>query len=158
MSNGITEKSRALCNLVKKQFKNVVIDYGSYKSSNRIDYFSSFNDAPIDNDDFLEEDYTKACWVTRYCGIGLSSRGYYACAVCGGIDRVLGGHNGMHSFTELSEEKLKEHFEMFCRFCGNFKAYAQNHGNFVPRCEKEPFRNVVTKTWKRIYSENGKNL
>lgn len=158
VSNGITEKSRALCNLVKKQFKNVVIDYGSYKSSNRIDYFSSFNDAPIDNDDFREEDYTKACWVTRYCGIGLSSRGYYACAVCGGIDRVLGGHNGMHSFTELSEEKLKEHFEMFCRFCGNFKAYAQNHGNFVPRCEKEPFRNVVTKTWKKIYSENGQNL
>lgn len=36
--------------------------------------------------------------------------------------------------------------------------YAQNHGNFVPRCEKEPFRNVVTKTWKKIYSENGQNL
>ncbi|MBP5346783.1 MAG: 4Fe-4S cluster-binding domain-containing protein [Bacteroidales bacterium] len=154
VSNGISEKSRELCELARTSYKNVLIDYGSYKTTNKVDYFSPFNDAPIDDSNYTDEDFSKACWVTSYCGIGLTPRGYYGCAVCGGIDRVLDERNGVGSFVDLSEEKLKEHFNKFCRLCGNYKAYSQNQGNCMPRCEKEPFRNVISKTWKEIYKKD----
>jgi hypothetical protein len=53
------------------------IDYNSFKTNNKIEYFSPFNDAPIDDEKFKDADYTKACWVTSYCGIGLNKFGYY---------------------------------------------------------------------------------
>jgi hypothetical protein len=151
VSNGVLESSRKMCENVKTKFKNVVIDYGSYKTNNKVEYFSSFNDAPIDDVKYENADFTKACWVTNYCGIGLASRGYYACALCGGIDRVLNEFNGVKSFAELSEEKLKEHYNKFCRLCGNFKAYALHNGNYIPHCEKEPFKNIISETWRKIY-------
>ena len=154
VSNGIAKKSRELCEKIKAECKNVSIDYDSYKTNNKVEFFSSFNDAPVDDDNFKDADYTKACWVTSYCGIGLTSRGYYACAVCGGIDRVLDERDGVRTFSQLTEEKLKEHYNKFCRLCGNYKAYAQNAGNFIPRCEKEPFRNIVSKSWNDIYKRN----
>lgn len=151
VSNGITAQSRQLCEEVKHSFKNVVIDYDSYKTNNKIEYFSPFNDAPVDDEHFAHADFTNACWVTAYCGIGLNARGYYACAACGGIDRVLNGQNGAESFELLTDEKLQDHYRKFCSLCGNFKHYQQNAGNFIPRCEKEPFRNIVSKTWQEIY-------
>ena len=152
VSNGITEKSRQLCEEARNTFKNVVIDYDSYKTNNKIEYFSPFNDAPIDDENFKHSDFTKACWVTAYCGIGLNARGYYACAACGGIDRVLNGTNATESFDLLTEEKLQDHYKKFCSLCGNFKHYHHNAGNFIPRCEKEPFRNIISKSWRRIYN------
>ena len=161
VSNGVTARSRQLCEEAKNTFRNVVIDYDSYKTNNKIEYFSPFNDAPIDDEQFKETDFTNACWVTAYCGIGLNARGYYACAACGGIDRVLNGQSGVESFDSgqsgvesfdlLTEEKLKEHYRKFCSLCGNYKHYDQNGGNFIPRCEKEPFRNIVSPAWEYIY-------
>lgn len=155
VSNGAMQTSRNMCEKVKTKFNNVVIDYGSYKTDNKVEYFSSFNDAPIDDEIFRNAVFTNACWVTCYCGIALTSRGYYACALCGGIDRVLKECNGVKSFTELTEEKLKEHFNKYCRLCGNYKAYAQNKGDYIPHCEKEPFKNVISKTWSDLYCLNG---
>ncbi|MCR5184134.1 MAG: SDR family NAD(P)-dependent oxidoreductase [Opitutales bacterium] len=156
VSNGIAEKSRALCEEAKRNFKNVKIDYASYKTGNKVEYFSPFNDAPIDDERFINADYSKACWVANYCGIGLNSRGYFACSVCGGIDRVLNKNIGTQTIAELTEQKLNEHFETFCRLCGNYKAYSLNYGNFIPRCEKEPFKEIISKTWLRIYEEYNK--
>lgn len=154
VSNGITERSRLLCEEARNKYKNVIIDYSSYKTTNNVDYFTPFNDAPVDDVNFKEADFTKACWVTDYCGIGLTPRGYFACAVCGGIDRVQNGNRGVGSFTELTEEKLKEHYSTFCPLCGNFMYYEQNAGNFIPRCEKEPFKNIVSPAWKKLYTLN----
>lgn len=153
VSNGVSERSRRLCEVAKDKFKNVMIDYSSFKDSNKVDYFTPFNDAPIDDDDFRNADFTKACWVAGYCGIGLNAEGYYACAVCGGIDRIMNGNCGVKSIIELTEEKLSEQYNKFCRLCGNYKHYEQNAGDFIPRCEKEPFRNVVSKTWKELYDQ-----
>lgn len=153
VSNGVSERSRWLCEVAKDNFKNVMIDYSSFKDSNKVEYFTPFNDAPADDDGFKNADFTKACWVASYCGIGLNSGGYYACAVCGGIDRVIGGRNGAKTIADLTEEKIKEHYDKFCRLCGNYKYYDQNAGDFIPRCEKEPFRNVVSKTWKELYNQ-----
>ncbi|WP_051267617.1 radical SAM protein, partial [Treponema pedis] len=143
VSNGLTEKTKELCKQAEK-LKNVIIDYESFKTKNTIDYFTPFSDAPCDDNKFNEVDYSKACWVTAYCGIGLNKNGYYACSVCGGIDRVLKTSNGVKSFTELTEDKQKEHFEKFCRLCGNFKHYSSNKGDFILRCEKMPFKNIIS--------------
>ena len=43
--------------------------------------------------------------------------------------------------------------QKFCKFCGIYRVYAQNAGNFIPRCEKGPFRNIVSKSWKDIYKK-----
>ena len=153
VSNGYTERSRQLCDEARSRFRNVVIDYDSYKTTNTVDYFSPFNDAPIDDEHFANADFSKACWVAGYCGIGLNARGYYGCAVCGAIDRVLNGNNGVSSFKLLTEDKLREHYRQFCSLCGNFKHYAPNAGNFIPRSEKEPFSNIISPTWVNIYQD-----
>ena len=153
VSNGYTKHSRLLCDEARKNFNNVVIDYDSYKTSNKVEYFSPFNDAPIDDERFIDADFTKACWVTAFCGIGLNSHGYYACAICGSIDRIIHANIGAKSLNELTNELLSKHYMKFCSLCGNFKHYSQNAGNFIPRCEKGPFKNVVSETWKMIYNQ-----
>lgn len=152
VSNGICEKSRELCEFVKRNY-GVIIDYASYKTSKIQDYFSPFNDAPIDDIQFVNEDFSKACWVTSYCGVGLNSKGYYACAVCGGIDRIMALHKEIISIKDMTKERLSEQLHLFCRYCGNFKHYAQSQGDFVPRCEKDVFRNVISKCWKQLYKK-----
>lgn len=128
------------------------MDTHSFKRSNKIDYFTPFNLAPIDTEEYRESYFSKGCWVTSYCGIGLNKYGYYSCSVAGAMDRVIGYDIGIKSLKEVTVDKLKELLDVFCRYCGNFVDYADNYGDFIPRCEKRPFtKNVITKTWVRIY-------
>lgn len=150
VSNGLTMYSRELCEQVRLDFPGTIIDYGSFKSSPTVDYFSPFNDAPIDDPAFQNEDYSRACWVAAYCGIGRNSRGYYGCAVCGGVDRVLKTNHAIMRLEDISPNKLREHYQLFCRYCGNYKDYAHNHGDFIPRAEKAPFREIISSTWQQI--------
>jgi len=152
VSNGLTEKTRNLLEKVKS-YKNVSIDYNSFKNGGKIEYFLPFNDAPIDDEYFKYADYTKACWVTSYSGIGMNKYGYYGCDVCGGIDRVINvNRSGIKSLKDISIEKFQEHFLKFCCLCGYFKDYDVNSGNFIPRNEKAPLKNnIVSKTWERLY-------
>ncbi len=151
VSNGYSEKSRKLCEELRIKYSNVRIDYGSFKTNKVVEYFSPFNDAPIDDEKYRNADFSKACWVTSYCGIGLNNHGYYACAVAGGIDRIVEKKMAIPNLSELSIKKLKEQLNEFCRYCGNYKAYEENFGNFIPRVEKEPFKNVITESWKKAY-------
>ena len=89
VSNGIDQESRNKCEKLSEKYSNVTIDYNSYKNGVRNEYFTAFNNAPIDDESLKTEDFTKACWVTKHCGIGLNNKGYYVCAVAGGIDRVI---------------------------------------------------------------------
>ena len=133
------------------KFKNVRVDFGSYKKSNKVDYFTPFNDAPCDKPNHSTNDYSKGCWVAKHCGLGLNHLGYYGCAVCGGIDRVMGKNIGASSLKELTSSLILRHFELFCPLCGNFSAYEGNYGDFIPRSEKEPFKNIVSESWKELY-------
>ncbi len=151
VSNGFEEQSRLLCDEIRKRYKNVCIGYSSYKTNRVVEYFSPFNDAPIDDENFKNANYHKGCWVTSYCGIGLNSKGYYVCAVAGGIDRLVNKKMAIKNLKDITEEKLKKQLDEFCKYCGNFKAYDNNFGNFIPRVEKEPFQNIVSKSWKEIY-------
>lgn len=150
VSNGYTEDSRSLCREILK-YKNVRVDFGSYKKSNKVDYFTPFNNAPCDGPNHSTNDYSKGCWVAKHCGLGLNHLGYYGCAVCGGIDRVMGKHIGAASLKELTTPLIIRHFELFCPLCGNFSAYESNYGDFIPRSEKEPFKNIVSQSWKELY-------
>jgi len=153
VSNGFDEKSRNLCDDMRAKYQNVRIDYGSYKTDRMVEYFSPFNDAPIDDDKFKDADFRKGCWVASYCGIGLNKKGYYACAVAGGIDRICNKNMAILKLTEITNEKLEQQLEEFCKYCGNFKAYEDNFGNFIPRVEKEPFKNEISESWKRLYEK-----
>jgi hypothetical protein len=138
--------------------KNLVIDKLSFKTRNKIEYFSPFNDAPIDNPKFENADYSKGCWVTAYCGIGLNSFGFYACSVIGGIDRVVGKNFGIKSLAEIDSKKLTNQLSEFCKYCGNYADYEINKGDFIPRCEKAPYnKNIISKTWQSIYESFQEN-
>ena len=156
VSNGLTKESREICDIIEKRFSNVQIDRESYKTKNSIDYFSPFCDAPCDDPAFKNADYSRACWVASCCGIGLNKNGYYGCSVCGGIDRIIGKNKGKKHLSELTEEVIKEHFYLFCRYCGNFKHYASSKGNFIPRCEKSPFKEIISPTWEQLYLDYNK--
>jgi len=138
--------------------KNLVLDKLSFKTSNKVEYFSPFNDAPIDNPKFENADYSKGCWVTAYCGIGLNSFGLYACSVIGGIDRVVGKNIGIKSLAEIDTIKLTNQLSEFCKYCGNYADYEINKGDFIPRCEKAPYnKNIISKTWQSIYESYQEN-
>lgn len=157
VSNGLTEQSRNMCDKAENLYQNVEIDRNSYKKNNKVEYFTAFNDAPCDDSKFKDADYSKACWVAQYCGLGLNINGYYGCAVCGGIDRIMGGKKGYHSLSELSKENVKKQFSEFCKFCGNYKSYDSNRGNFIPRAEKEPFREIISPVWQDLYKNYNEN-
>jgi len=150
-SNGYTKESRDLLKKFKN-ISNIQIDYNSFKTSNKVEYFTPFNIAPIDVEEFKNKYFSKACWVTSYCGIGLNKYGYYPCGVAGSIDRVIGYDLGVKSLKAVTQKKMKELLNTFCRFCGNYIDYDDNAGNFISRCEKAPLtKNKVTITWKKFY-------
>lgn len=150
VSNGVAAESRRLCEMVKELY-GVRIDYNSYKSSNKMDYFTPINDAPMDSPEFADANFRKGCWVTSYCGMGFNARGYYACAVCASVDRVLGTDHAIKSLADVTPDKLRAQLDTFCRWCGNFKHYAENQGNFVFRHEKAPFENIISESWRRVF-------
>jgi hypothetical protein len=60
---------------------------------------------------------------------------------------------GIKYLADISLEQFQEHFLKFCCLCGNYKDYANNYGNFIPRCEKAPLKeNIVSKSWKDLYN------
>ncbi len=131
----------------------LIIDYDSFKEDRIVEYFSPFNDAPIDKPDADKKEFYKGCWVTAYCGIGLNAYGYYPCGVAGGIDRVMQFRKGIPSLKE-AEQKLRELLSLFCQYCGNFDAYDINRGDFIPRAEKDSLsRPIISKTWQKAYAE-----
>lgn len=154
VSNGYTQHSRDLLHELQKTYPELWVDRASFKTSNKVEYFSPFNDAPIDDPQFADAEYHKGCWVTSFCGIGLNSYGYYACSVSAGIDRVLGEKRcAIPRLSDITEERLRGHLERFCELCGNFKDYDCNQGLFIPRAEKAPLRrNKVSQSWKKIYA------
>lgn len=156
VSNGLTKSTRDLLNEVKNNY-NVIIDYGSFKTSNQVEYFTPFNDAPIDNEKYKDADFSKGCWVTHSCGIGLNKYGYYACSVIGGIDRVIGKDIGIKSIDKFELITFEQQMKTYCKYCANFSYYEDNFGNFIPRNEKAPFKNLrVSKSWKYFYNQYSK--
>ena len=156
-SNGYGEFVKEKLNALPKH-KQLMLDYASFKDDKVVEYFSPFNDAPLD-DLSGSHAFEKGCWVTSYCGIGLNHLGYYPCAVAGGIDRVFHFQKGIQKLADV-ELNVKKMLKDFCGYCGNFKDYEVNQGDFIPRHEKNPLHSSkISKTWQTQYrSYNKKKL
>ena len=152
-SNGFSKNAKDLLRNLPES-KNIVMDHYSQKDSKENTYFTSFNNAPIDNEEYQDLEFKKGCWVTSYCGIGLNKYGYYPCGVAGSMDRVMGFDVGMKRLEDVSIPQMNDLLDQFCRYCGNIIDYHANMGNFIPRCEKAPFsKEIVTSSWEKIYEK-----
>lgn len=80
--------------------------------------FEPFNVAPIDTD-LRDADFRNGCPITTVCGIGLGPRGYFPCAVAGGIDRVLGDRAGRPDLP-ADDDEMTDLLDRSCRWCGHF--------------------------------------
>jgi len=149
-SNGYGELVQERLSKLPKH-SNMIIDYASFKDNRIVPYFSPFNEAPIDKPEGSKKEYSKGCWVTSYCGIGLNQLGYYPCGVAGGIDRIFKLNLGVQSLKNV-DESIANYFDTFCRFCGNFSDYEKNFGNFIPRNEKAALTKPITsESWRKAY-------
>jgi hypothetical protein len=97
--------------------------------------------APIDLDEYRNSDFTRACDIPFYFGIGLSPYGYYPCTVSAGIDRVFGMDLGRKRLPLLGDS-MAEQLEAFCRLCGHFIPF-----NLARREE------VISLTWASAYAK-----
>jgi hypothetical protein len=80
------------------------------------------------------------------CGMGLTPRGYYPCAIAGGKDRVVGWDVGYQKLP-ASDDDMLELVEKFCPLCGRFQA-----GHFVPKnLRPKLFETKMSHSWVRIY-------
>lgn len=89
--------------------------------------FQAFNRAPMDETRYRTADYTKACHIPSFWGIGLNRYGYYPCSVSGGIDRVFGFDLGRKSLPNAGDPMSTE-CRAFCRWCGHFIAFHRVKG------------------------------
>ncbi|MFA5295498.1 MAG: radical SAM protein [Methanoregulaceae archaeon] len=104
-------------------------------------FFSSFNVAPKDLFLYKFADFTNGCWIAEICGMGLTPRGYYPCAIAGGIDRVFEFNMGSEQLPKETDDMLTS-FNIFCQYCGHFKRLIDPPIN-------EP---IISKTWENAYA------
>tara|TARA_R110001583_G_scaffold96841_1_gene241535 strand:+ start:6768 stop:7667 length:900 start_codon:yes stop_codon:yes gene_type:complete len=118
----------------------------SAKTSNVQPSFAPFNLAPVDDRTYRFADYTNGCSIMDECGIGLTPRGYYPCAVAGGIDRVLGGKTG-RSHIPAKADDMKELLQEACSLCGRFY-----DGHYVPPKLRSSLDEAAqSPSWQQIY-------
>ena len=88
------------------------------KDPNTVNYFVPINEAPIDDNNYKNCDFSKGCKQINECGIGLTPYGYYPCSIAGAIDRVVGYNKGVKKFNINDIMSLTS---IFCPLCGMFK-------------------------------------
>jgi len=115
ISNGYSRKSKDILNMIPEYCYHKK----SIKKSKNLPYFEPFNTAPIDLPEWEKEDFSKGCWISQNCGIGLTPQGYFPCAVSGGIERIFRLGKGLTQLPQ-NAEFLKSMFIDYCRFCGHF--------------------------------------
>jgi hypothetical protein len=118
----------------------------SAKQSNRHSFFT-YNVAPVDVATFRDADFSKGCWITSECGLGLTRNGYYPCGAGGSVDRVFGFGVGRKRLALVTREALLDQRRSLCRYCGHFKT---NLG--VQRVDHE----VVSASWEKAYEAYGR--
>lgn len=102
----------------------------------------TFNVAPIDLLLYRFADYSNACSMPLFCGIGLNRYGYYICSVASAIDSVFGFDIGRKSLP-AEGETLHDQAQQICKVCGRFKGF---RSNVEPRYPDE-----MSKVWINAY-------
>lgn len=93
------------------------------KDPDRPPLFSTYNVAPIDCDDCGAEDFTKACAITSWCGLGLTRYGYYPCGAGASLDRIFGFDIGIKSLSGVTQSAVASQIARLCRLCGHFRDF-----------------------------------
>ena len=128
-------------NSVLQKIPSGVVVRNTNKKGNEQDQFEPFNRAPIDLREHANTDFANGCWVTQYCGMGLTPMGYYHCAVAGGIDRIFQAGIGRSSIPEPDDRMHREMSEL-CRYCGHFCKQSEA----IPREQR------ITSSWRAAYA------
>lgn len=102
--------------------------------------FTTFNVAPVDLEEYANEDFSKGCWICQNCGMGVSPYGYYPCAIAAGIDRIFGFNLGRKKLPDADDD-MRQELEVFCRLCGHFK----------PEIGEALGGPVMSSTWQKAY-------
>jgi sulfatase maturation enzyme AslB (radical SAM superfamily) len=116
-TNGCGEKVNKILSKLPPWIKEV----SSEKTSNDVKKFHSYNIAPIDLKKYKKADFTKGCWITEICGIGLTRYGYYPCGAGAAVDRIFGFNIGIKTLLEVNDINLRCQLNLLCRYCGHFK-------------------------------------
>jgi hypothetical protein len=109
-------------NIIAKLPRGIIIN-NTHKRSDVTPNFDTLNVAPRDLKTYKRADYRSGCWIIRECGIGLSSSGYYPCAVAGGIDRIFGWDAGRQNLPN-DDDNMRDLMERFCSHCGHFNPHS----------------------------------
>lgn len=116
----------------------------SNKTSPFQPHFLPFNLAPLDEPQFADSDFRNGCRILPVAGIALTPRGYYPCAVAGGIDRVFDLRLARAEIPAGGDDMLED-LERLCALCGQF------HRNGVAPAV-EP-REMLSPSWRRAYED-----
>lgn len=97
--------------------ENVILK--STLKTSRTNLFRPFNVAPCDKVYNRWADYTSGCRIISECGLGVTPRGFFMCAIAGGIDRVFGYNLGRQRLP-VADDPLTDQMGAYCRVCGHF--------------------------------------
>lgn len=109
--------------------------------------FFTHNIAPVDLPQYKSKDFSKACFITEFCGIGLTRYGYYLCGAGGAMDRVFGFNIGIKNLAQVNRESLWKQRALLCGYCGHFK-YTRNVGD-PPNARTQQ----TSVSWQRAYDK-----
>lgn len=120
----------------------------SYKPDRDTSHFDPFNVAPVDLEDWRDEDFTKACYIPQDSGVALTPYGYFHCAVAGGIERIAPQGLGMASLPDHPWEFI-EQMRAYCGQCGlflrdTFQARSEHSASFTPE--------TMSQFWEAAYA------
>jgi hypothetical protein len=113
--------------------------------------FEPFNMAPDDMPECRRMSFANGCRITRVCGLGLTSNGYYPCGIAGGIDRIWGFGLGMMDLPEDGGAMVPV-LEKICRLCGHFL----NGRRALDRDRSPALEEPMSKQWLQAYQAYAK--
>ena len=116
LSNGYGEQVRGRLSRLPEW-----VTVGNSEKTSGKQRFQTFNMAPIDLEVFLNDDFSRGCFVIEYCGLALTRYGYYCCAPASSVDRVFGFDLGLKCLNSVTDTALKDQLTRLCRYCGHYK-------------------------------------
>jgi len=119
----------------------------NYTGRDAANIYNTYNAAPADSLLFkTTADYSKGCWRTGDCGLGLSRYGFYPCAPGASADRIFGFDVGIKNLSQVNEGNLRNQMKTLCKYCGHYK-----------EPNEKVLKEKMSKTWVKAFENYKKN-